>query len=174
MSYLVSSSVRGVIVAVGILSLTQACAAGGAKEGMGDGMKMGDAAQEEITFGEAGKASEVDRTITVTMEDTAYDLKDLTVKNGETVRFIIVNKDETEHEFTMGPADVQAADRADMAAKSDAGNSMEMEVPYAVSVGDLETKELIWKFKGPGKIEFDCNVPGHYESGMTGSITITE
>ncbi len=168
-SSIASFSLRGMVLAVGVLTVTQACAS----ENMKGDMKMGDAAQEEITFGEAGKAGDVDRTITVNMQDTAYDLKNLTVKNGETIRFIIVNKDETEHEFTLGPADVQAADRADMAKNADAGKSMEMAVPYAVSVGDLETKELIWKFKGPGEIEFDCNVPGHYEAGMTGKITIT-
>ncbi|MBL4748382.1 MAG: cupredoxin domain-containing protein [Magnetovibrio sp.] len=120
-----------------------------------------DAQEEEITFGEAGKLADVSRTITVTISDLAYDLKKLTVKNGETIRFIIVNKDEMEHEFTLGKKVMQAADRVKMA------------VPYAVSVGDLETKELIWTFKGADKIEFDCNIPGHYEAGMTGEITIT-
>jgi len=131
-------------------------------------------AEEEITFGEAGKAADVTRTITVNIQDMAYNLKNLQVKNGETIRFIIVNKDELEHEFTLGAADAQAADRTKMAKQADMGMSMKMTESNAVSVAALETKELIWTFKGPETIEFDCNVPGHYEAGMTGTITISK
>ena len=159
---------------IAALAFTLAACTAPAEKGHMDGnMKMGGGGQdEEVTFGEVGKAAEVTRTITVNMEDTAYDLKNLTVKDGETIRFIIVNKDETEHEFTLGTADMQAEDREKMAKQSDAGESMQMMEPNAVSVGSLETKELIWKFKGPGKIEFDCNVPGHYEAGMRGDVMI--
>ncbi|MBL4693633.1 MAG: cupredoxin domain-containing protein [Magnetovibrio sp.] len=136
---------------------------------MGNSMKM---EEEKLTYGEPGIASEVDRTITVNLEDIAYDLKKLDIKNGETIRFKIVNKDETEHEFTLGTAESQAADRIKMAKQADAGESMAMTEPNSVSVGELETKELIWKFAGPETIEFACNVPGHYEAGMSGVITI--
>jgi len=30
--------------------------------------------------------------------------------------------------------------------------------------------EVIWKFTKPTKLEFACNVPGHYQSGMVGKI----
>jgi len=141
---------------------------------MDDGkMAMGEGGHdEEIMFGEPGMAAMAARTVTVNMQDLAYDLKDLTVKDGETIRFVLVNKDETEHEFTLGTPEMQAADRMMMEKQMEAGESMEMHEPNAVSVGSLETKELIWKFKGPGKIEFDCNVPGHYEAGMKGDIMI--
>ncbi|NQV46332.1 MAG: cupredoxin domain-containing protein [Rhodospirillaceae bacterium] len=156
------------------LSLVVAACSGGEHGDMGgmEGMDMGGHGGEEITFGEAGMASMASRTITVTIEDSAYDLKDLKVKNGEVIRFIIVNKDETEHEFTLGTAEMQAADRKMMAMQADHGDSMEMAVPNSVSVGELETKELTWKFAGSGMIEFACNVPGHYEGGMKGDIMI--
>mgnify|MGYP002630383220 CR=1 FL=1 len=166
---------------IAALAFTLAACAAPAEKGHMDGemkmgggdMKMGGGEHdEEVTFGEPGKAADVTRTITVNMKDLAYDLKNLTVKNGETIRFIIVNKDETEHEFTLGTKEMQAADRMMMEKQMEAGESMEMHEPNAVSVGSLETKELIWKFKGPGKIEFDCNVPGHYEAGMKGDIMI--
>ncbi|PHS78938.1 MAG: copper-binding protein [Rhodospirillaceae bacterium] len=134
---------------------------------------VGMQAEEELTFGEPAMASQVDRTITVTLEDIAYDLKHLDIKNGETIRFIIANKDEVEHEFTLGTAENQALDRAKMAQQAEMGMSMEMHEPNSISVADLQTKELIWKFKGPEKIEFACNVPGHYEAGMKGDIVIT-
>jgi uncharacterized cupredoxin-like copper-binding protein len=127
---------------------------------------------EEVTFGEVGMASMATRTITVTIEDMAFDLKDLMAKDGETIRFIIVNKDEEEHEFTLGTVEMQAADRMMMAKQAEHGESMEMHAPNSVSVNELETNELIWKFKGSGKIEFACNVPGHYEAGMRGDVMI--
>lgn len=40
--------------------------------------------------------------------------------------------------------------------------------PNAVMVQPGETKELIWRFERAGELQFACNVPGHYESGMIG------
>lgn len=132
-------------------------------------------AEETVTFGEAGSPAHIDRTVVVSIKDTAYSIKSLKVRSGETVRFIIKNKDDIDHEFTMGPKDIQAKDRADMKAMAEKGMTDTMTVPWAVSVPAGQTKELIWKFGGPPtKIEFDCNIPGHYESGMSGTIDITK
>ncbi|PCI37451.1 MAG: copper-binding protein [Rhodospirillaceae bacterium] len=156
------------------MGAVQAAETMGMQGNMPNGMQsvMETEMEEELTFGEPAMSSAVDRTITVTLEDIAYDLKNLDIKNGETIRFIIVNKDEIEHEFTLGTAENQAADRAKMAQQAEMGMSMEMSEPNSVSVGELQTKELIWTFKGPEKIEFSCNVPGHYEAGMKGDIII--
>ena len=35
-----------------------------------------------------------------------------------------------------------------------------------------ETRELVWRFGKAGRIEFACNVPGHYEAGMKGTVSI--
>lgn len=155
-----------------LFAFTLAACAPAQKEHMEGNMKMDMGGEEEVAFGEPAMASMATRTITVTIVDTEYDLKDLKVKDGEVIRFIIVNKDETEHEFTLGTKEMNAADRMKMEKQMDNDESMEMHEPNAVSLGDLETKELVWKFKGPGKIEFACNVPGHYEAGMMGNITI--
>jgi len=157
-----------------------ACAAPAEKGHMDDDMKMGEGEMkmgggehdEEVTFGEVGMASMATRTITVNIKDLAYDLKDLMAKDGETIHFIIVNKDETEHEFTLGTAEMQVADRMMMEKQMESGQSMEMHEPNSVSVKELETTEMVWKFKGPGKIEFACNIPGHYEAGMRGDVMI--
>ena len=42
--------------------------------------------------GEPGKASDVSRTIEVTMFDNYYEHEDFSIKAGETVRFIVKNK----------------------------------------------------------------------------------
>lgn len=140
------------------------------------GMKMDTGSAEhgeEIAFGAPGMAGNVTRTITVTLQDIAYDLKDLKVKDGETIRFIVVNKDDTDHEFTLGTTEMQAADRERMEKMMAMDMPMEMEgEANAVSVPALETRELIWTFKGPGQIEFACNIPGHYDAGMKGDVMI--
>jgi uncharacterized cupredoxin-like copper-binding protein len=33
-----------------------------------------------------------------------------------------------------------------------------------------KTKELTWTFTEATDLEFACNIPGHYESGMVGDI----
>jgi len=131
------------------------------------------AEEEEITFGMPGMSNMVTRTITVSMQDVAYDHKNLKFKNGETIRFILINKDDTDHEFTLGTAEMQAADRERMEKMMDMNMPMEMEgEANAVSVPALQTKELIWTFKGPSQIEFACNIPGHYDAGMKGDLTV--
>jgi uncharacterized cupredoxin-like copper-binding protein len=35
-----------------------------------------------------------------------------------------------------------------------------------------ETKELIWTFGNVAELEYACNVPGHYESGMHGELRV--
>ena len=36
-----------------------------------------------------------------------------------------------------------------------------------------ESKELVWTFTKAGSLEFACNLPGHYEVGMMGKISVT-
>jgi len=161
------------IFSVTAVSLLLAACSTPAEKGHMEGMEMESGGHdEEISFGEAGMASMASRTITVNIEDTVFDIKNLIVKDGETIRFIIVNKDEAEHEFTLGTAEMQAADRMMMEKQMEMGESMEMHEPNSISVKDLETKELVWKFAGSGMIEFACNVPGHYEAGMRGDLMI--
>ena len=58
--------------------------------------------------GEPGKASDVSRTIEVTMFDNYYEHDDFSIIPGETVRFIVKNKGELVHEFNIGTAAMHA------------------------------------------------------------------
>ena len=53
-------------------------------------------------FGQAAPAAQARRTITITMKDNEYEPKSVTVKAGEVVRFIVLNKGELLHEFAVG------------------------------------------------------------------------
>jgi len=60
----------------------------------------------------------------------------------------------------------------DMPSKT--GMPMLHDDPNSVLLAPGESKELAWKFTKTMKIEFACNVPGHYESGMKGVIRFAQ
>jgi uncharacterized cupredoxin-like copper-binding protein len=63
---------------------------------------------------------------------------------------------------------------------SDMGHSMgEMKMvgmehndPNSVLIEPGTTKELVWTFSKSSDLEFACNVPGHYQSGMVGQFEV--
>jgi len=119
--------------------------------------------------GQPGKASRVTHTIRVQALDTMrYAPEKLTVKAGQTVRFVVTNAGQIRHEFAIGDAEEQRQhaemmkEMPDM--KHDEGNALTLEPG--------ETKELVWQFGKEGKVEIACHMPGHYETGMRGIVRI--
>lgn len=143
-------------------------------------------------IGEPGKASAATRTVEITLADNRYEPESVRVKAGETVRFVLTNAGELLHEFNIGTAAMHAEHQKEMAMMMDHGMltptgvnhemmkmdhsrmgtdmPMRHDDPNSVLVEPGETKELVWTFTAPGEIEFACNIPGHYQSGMVGSI----
>jgi uncharacterized cupredoxin-like copper-binding protein len=131
-------------------------------------------AKTKFAFGEPGKPEKVSRAVTITMGDMSFEHASLRATVGETIRFVVVNKSEIDHDFTIGDAKTQVAHRKEMAEAFE-HNDGQMEHagdPNAVLVKAGETKELLWKFTRAGRLEFDCNIPGHYEAGMKGVIAV--
>lgn len=120
-------------------------------------------------------AAQPARDIAVTMGDMSFTPDHLTVKAGETVRFVLRNDSGIDHDFTLGDAATQAVHRARMAEGHGHGGhgGHGGHDSNAVMVPAGGTAELVWTFDRAGELEFDCNVPGHYESGMRGSLTVT-
>jgi uncharacterized cupredoxin-like copper-binding protein len=54
------------------------------------------------------------------------------------------------------------------------GMDMSHDDPNSVLVEPGKTAELVWTFDTDATLEFACNVPGHYEAGMVGPITISK
>lgn len=141
--------------------------------------------------GEPGKATANTRTIQIKLIDNAFEPETVTVKAGETVRFVLTNTGQLLHEFNLGTAAMHAEHQKEMAMmaqhgmftatgvdhkmmKMDHGNmpgtDMKHDDPNTVLVAPGEKKELVWKFSKPVVLEFACNIPGHYESGMVGKV----
>lgn len=123
-----------------------------------------------FSFGEPGDMHHVDRTVEVTAGDMKFHIEALRIKEGETVRFIVTNADEIDHDFTVGPPTLQAEHREEMMKmmESEDGMAKMHDDPNAVYLKPGETRDLIWKFQNVAELEYACNVPGHYESGMKG------
>lgn len=125
------------------------------------------------TFGEPGKAAEARRTVAVGLDDEMRivldDLKEITL--GETIRFVITNRGQAEHEFSIGDA---ASQRAHAAMMNATPGMRHVDDPAAVTLAPGETGELVWKFsrRVQGQIEFACQVPGHYEAGMKAGVPL--
>jgi uncharacterized cupredoxin-like copper-binding protein len=131
-------------------------------------------AGDKFLFGEPGVPSKVDRIVAVTMHDISFEPNVLEVKVGETIRFVVTNKSEADHDFTIGDSGTQTVHRKEMAEAMEKTGAMHHHhhEPNAISVNAGESGELIWKFTRAGNFEFDCNVPGHYEAGMKGMIRV--
>ncbi|MHC8411253.1 cupredoxin domain-containing protein [Pseudomonas sp. Hz4] len=146
-------------------------------------------------IGRPGAATEVTRTIEVKMSDNAFKPNSIHVKPGETVRFVLRNEGSLLHEFNIGKAAGHAAHQEEMASMvqngtltpsgtdhkmSDMGHSMggmkmvgmEHNDPNSVLIEPGSTQELIWTFTKSTGLEFACNVPGHYQSGMVGQFEL--
>ena len=142
-----------------------------------------------FAFGTKGKASEVTRTITVTMRDNYYEPETISVKAGETVRIKVANKGEFLHEFGLGTAAMHAKHQKQMMTMMEhgmiepqrinfdrmkmdhgGGGMMAHDDPNSILLEPGKSGEIVWKFTKPMKLEFACNIPGHYESGMMGEV----
>ena len=172
---------------------TEVIAAAG-EPGHGHGKKDDGHHEGMGPIGEPGKASEVNRTITIVMKDNFYEPKIISVKLGETIHFKIVNKGEALHEFGIGTASMHKAHQKEMAAMMEheiievdrinhekmkmkmddggGGDAMKHDDPNSILLEPGKSGTIIWKFTKQTKLEFACNIPGHYESGMMGPIKI--
>lgn len=141
------------------------------------------------SIGEPGTASEADRTLTVDMHDNYYEPEVIEVKPGETVRFVVENKGSVVHEFNIATPAMHESHQKEMMMmvehgviqgdklneemmNMDMGNgqTMKHDDPNSVLLEPGQRKEVIWTFADKGGIEFACNVPGHYQSGMYGDV----
>ena len=124
---------------------------------------------EEHAFGREGDAREAVRTVRIEMSDKMrFTPASLTVKAGETVKFLVRNSGRVMHEMVIGSIK-ELKGHAEMM-KQHPG--MEHDEPYMAHVAPGKTETMIWQFTKPGEFHFGCLVPGHFEAGMVGQIRV--
>lgn len=124
---------------------------------------------EEKEFGRQGDPKKVTRTINIDMADTMrFTPAEITVRRGETIRFIVKNKGQVLHEMVLGTKK-ELADHAEQMKKHP---TMEHDEPYMAHVGPSKVETMIWQFTKAGQFYFACLIPGHFEAGMVGTIVV--
>ena len=121
------------------------------------------------TFGKPGDPAKVSRTMEVDMADTMrFTPANITVKKGETVRFVVKNSGKVKHEMVLGTAK-ELREHAELMKKFP---EMEHGDPNQISLEGGKSGELVWQFTRAGTFDFACLQPGHYEAGMRGKIAV--
>ena len=142
-------------------------------------------------IGSKGDPNDVTRVIEVKMYDNYYEPNSIQVKKGETIKIIVTNLGDLVHEYNIGTKemhiehqpemarliehDILLGDRIDhkkMKEMSKKDHSLGHKHANSVMLEPNKTGEIIWKFSKDISLEMACNIPGHYESGMVGPITI--
>ena len=126
---------------------------------------------EEKEFGREGDPKKVSRTVSIDMSDKMrFTPAVLTVKRGDTVRFVAKNSGKQMHEMVIGNMK-ELKEHAELM-KQHPG--MEHDEPYMAHVEPGKKAEIIWQFTKAGEFNYGCLIPGHFEAGMVGSIKVTE
>lgn len=120
-------------------------------------------------YGQPGDPAKVSRSIAINMDDSMhYTPSRISVRRGETIRFVVRNSGRLEHEIVLGGAD-ELRQHAAMMREHPAMIHTESN---ALMVDPGKTGELVWRFTQPGTVDFACLQPGHFEAGMRGQITV--
>ncbi len=125
--------------------------------------------KEQKDWGIAGDAKAAKRTITLTMNDSMRFTPDaITIKQGETIRFVVKNQGKQLHEMVIGTKKELDAHAALMVKFP----KMEHDEPYMAHVGAGKSQDLVWTFNRAGEYDFACLIAGHYQAGMVGKISV--
>lgn len=124
---------------------------------------------EEKAFGREGDPQKASRTINVDMSDKMrFSPETVTVKQGETIKFVVKNSGKIMHEFVLGTMK-ELKEHAEMMKKHP---GMEHDEPYMAHVAPGKTETIAWQFTKAGSFNFGCLIPGHFEAGMVGKVTV--
>lgn len=161
-NFLARSAIATAMLGVGKLALAH----GGAKH---SNPKPSAAPAEQQEWGIAGDPAAVERTVRIEMTDAMRFVPDrIEARAGETLRIRHHNSGEVMHEMVIGTRSALDA-HAEMMMKFP---GMEHDEPWMAHVAPGGEGEIVWTFNRAGSFEFACLIPGHYQAGMRGVITV--
>ena len=116
------------------------------------------------------------------MRDYLFEPDPIVLHRGETVRFNVINAGLLAHEFVLGDAAVQAAwAKAEAAATPPGFTATPPPVSLPPDVGGLRifldsgaSASAVYEVPNDRTLELACQIPGHIEQGMVGSITLVD
>jgi len=122
--------------------------------------------------GEPGDPKKPFRTVELTMTDgpgtMTYTPNKVEVRKGEQIKFVLKNTGYLAHEFLIDSFENNAKHKIAM----EKNPEMEHDDPNGKRLEPKQTAEILWRFTKAGTFEFACLIPGHYETGMKGTIVV--
>tara|TARA_R110002126_G_scaffold226044_2_gene370800 strand:- start:3188 stop:3694 length:507 start_codon:yes stop_codon:yes gene_type:complete len=164
-----------ILTTAAFMLFTGSALAAGSHSGGHDGDVKSDDHNAEMAVGEAGKRADASKTVVVQMKETddgdmIYEPNSLDVKKGQTIHFVVKNKGELVHEFVLDNHS-EIMEHKEIMAKFP---EMEHDDPNSIRLEPGKTGNIVWKFTNAGKFEFACLIPGHYEAGMKGDLSVAQ
>lgn len=128
---------------------------------------------DDLAIGRPGDAASVTRTVELLMIETdegnmTFEPQVLEFAEGETVRLVVVNTGEFDHEVVIDSSGKITEHKALM----EEFPEMEHDDPNAIRLEPGQTGEIVWTFTKAGRFEFACLIPGHYDMGMHGPVIV--
>mgnify|MGYP006436544975 CR=1 FL=1 len=171
------SRITTILLSISLMTFAASALAAG-EHGHGHDSGHGNGGHDEgghsSAFGSPVSPSKADRTVEVEASDRMkFGPEKISVKKGETIRFVVKNVGQLQHSFTLATPDKQQKHEKEMQgmAQDRMGSHMD-EDPNGVVVPSGETGSLTWRFTKAVPVEFACHIPGHYDAGMKGRLRI--
>ena len=109
------------------------------------------------------------RTVSIAMDDKMrFYPSSISVRTGETIRFVVMNRGELMHEMVLGTDD-ELRRHAELMRKFP---EREHEEAHMVHVKAGAKGDMVWTFDKAGQFAFACLIPGHFEAGMLGTVVV--
>ena len=123
------------------------------------------------SFGTPAEEAAATRTINIEASDDKFTPSEITIKKGETIKFVVTNTGKHAHDFNIGDVPSQQEHALMMAKMPDMHDDDD---PTARTVNRGETETIAWIFnKRPADpVEIDCLEDDHYEKGMMIRVTL--
>ena len=115
--------------------------------------------------GGAADARGAGGTVELTIRHSAFSPAELQVRPGATVRLVVHNLDPIAHELIVGDDGVQ--ERHEQGTEP-----WHEDRPGEVSVPARSTRATTFTFPASGTVPFGCHLPGHWNYGMRGVVTV--
>ena len=125
--------------------------------------------------GVPGDAKKPFRVIEVIATETApgkmsFTPDRITVQRGEQIKFVIRNAGKMDHEFLLDSVAANAKHAVAMMKHPE----MVHDDPNGRRITMSASEDMVWKFTKLGTFEYACLIPGHYESGMKGTVDVVK
>lgn len=109
------------------------------------------------------------RSVDIDMSDAMrFTPASITVKQGETVRFVVKNSGRVKHELVLGTPQLLKSHYEMMLKMPE----MEHADANRVTVAPGAVGEIVWRFSKAGPVDFACLQPGHFDAGMKGVVAV--